>query len=56
MNNKYGEILLELYDYALMGTLELNSTEKDRNEWRIKRNEYGKEILELMNKWRKINE
>lgn len=50
MTDKYNKVLLDLYDYALMGSLNLNSTEEDKKHWGEKRNEYRTEILELINK------
>lgn len=56
--SKYNKVLLLLYGYALIGSLNINntSTEESVKDWKIKRDEYEKEILELMSENKKCHE
>lgn len=49
---EYAYILINLYDYARLGELDLNKslTNEEKNNWNKKAREYRKEIAELIMK------
>jgi hypothetical protein len=49
---KYAYILINLYDYARLGELDLNKrlTDEEKNNWNKKANEYRDEIAKLIMK------
>lgn len=53
---KYAYILINLYDYARLGELDISKslTEKEKLEWKNKALEYRKEIIELIKKGKRL--
>lgn len=49
---KYAYILINLYDYARLGELDLNKrlTDEEKNNWNKKENKYRDEIAKLIMK------
>lgn len=49
---KYAYILINLYDYARLGELDLNKrlTDEEKNNWNKKANKYRDEIAKLIMK------
>ena len=49
---KYAYILINLYDYARLGELDLNKrlTDEEKNNWNKKANKYRNEIAKLIMK------